>query len=146
MCLPHLSDVTTLPWDIQKVILTVLFIRTSGYLRYLRRKQTVIHLFTPPENVTTLTCEMQNFFIWLKVCCVLSNVGGSEESQLCVVVGGWKEPVVMCGNWNVRQAKSQQVFGVTTFCVNTCFQSFSSLISRIVHYSVLKFSPCHNKP
>ena len=63
MCLPHLSDVTTLPWDIQKVILTVLFIRTSGYLRYLRRKQTVIHLLTPPENVTTLTCEMQKFFI-----------------------------------------------------------------------------------
>jgi len=30
---------------------------------YIRRKQTVIHLPTPPENVTTLTCELQNFFI-----------------------------------------------------------------------------------
>jgi len=66
---------------------TVLFIRTSDYLRYLTRKQSVIHLPTPPENVTTLICELQNF-IWLKVCCVLSNVGGSEESQLWIVIGG----------------------------------------------------------
>ena len=55
---------------------------------YFRRKQTVIHLPTPLENVTTLTCELQSFFIRVKVCCVLSNVGGSEESQLWVVVGG----------------------------------------------------------
>jgi len=34
----------------------------SDYLAYLRRK-TVIHLPTPPENVTTLACELQNFFI-----------------------------------------------------------------------------------
>jgi len=53
-----------------------------------QKKKTVIHLPTSPENVTTLTCELQNFFIWLKVCCVLSNVGGSEESQLWVVIGG----------------------------------------------------------
>ena len=32
-------------------------------------------------------CEIQNFFIWLKVCCVLSNIGGSDESQLWVVIG-----------------------------------------------------------
>jgi len=31
-----------------------LFVHTSGYLRYVIRKQTVIHLPTPPENVTTL--------------------------------------------------------------------------------------------
>ena len=36
----------------------------------------------------------------------------------------WKEPVVMCGNWNVMQATSEQVFKVTTFCTDTCFQSF----------------------
>jgi len=47
-------------------------------------------LLTPPENVTTLTCELEKklFFISLKVSCILSNVGGSEESQLWVVVGG----------------------------------------------------------
>jgi len=53
-----------------------------------QKKKTVIHLPTAPENITTLTCELQNFFISLKVCCVLSNVGGSEESQLWVVISG----------------------------------------------------------
>ena len=57
----------------------------------------------------------------------------------------WIEPAVMCGNWNVRQAMSQQVFRVTTFYINTCFQSFSIMISRTVHHTVLKFSPCCNK-
>jgi len=56
----------------------------------------------------------------------------------------WKEPVVMCGIWNDRQAVSQQVFGVTTFCINTCLES--TLISRIVHHAVPEFSPCRNKP
>jgi len=60
----------------------------SDYLRYLRRKQTVIHLLTPRENVTRLTCEMPNYLIPLKVCCILSNAGGSEDSQLWVVIGG----------------------------------------------------------
>jgi len=36
----------------------------------------------------------------------------------------WKELVVMCGNWNVRQATSQQVFRVTTFCINIVFPVF----------------------
>jgi len=51
----------------------------------------------------------------------------------------------MCGNWNVKQATSQQVFKVTTFCTDTCVQSFSPLIKCIVHHAVLKFSPCRNK-
>jgi len=80
----------------KKLFSTLLFTHTSDSLCYLRRKPTVIHLPTPPENVTTLTCELQNFlkvfFIWLKFCCLLPNVGGSE----------WKEPVVVGGsekNW-----------------------------------------------
>jgi len=44
----------------KKSFSTVLFIHTSHYLHYLTRKQSVIHLPTPPENVTTLTCELQN--------------------------------------------------------------------------------------
>ena len=28
----------------------------------------------------------------------------------------------MCSSWTVRQAVSQQVFRVTTYCVNTCLQ------------------------
>jgi len=58
----------------------------------------------------------------------------------------WKGPVVMCVSWNVRQALSQQVFRVTTFCINTCFQSFSTLFSHVVHHAVLKFGPRRNKP
>jgi len=57
----------------------------------------------------------------------------------------WKEPVVICGNLNVRQPTSQQVFKVTTLCADTCFQSFSSMINYIVHHALLKFSPCRNK-
>jgi len=45
-----------------------------------------------------------------------------------------------------NNSKSQQVFKVTTFCMDICFQSFSPLISCIVHCTVLKFSPCRNKP
>ena len=110
-----------------------------------QKKKNCNPLAHPPENVTTLTCELQNFFIRLKVCCVLSNVGGSEESQLCVVVSGsgknrlWSVATVMSGK------QSQQVFRVTIFCFSTCFQSFSMLISRIVHHAVLKFSPCRSK-
>ena len=58
----------------------------------------------------------------------------------------WKEPVVVCGNWDVRQAASQQVFKVAAFCVDTWFQSFSPLIYRIAHHALLKFSPCNNRP
>ena len=76
----------------------------------------------PPhlKNVTTLPCKMHNVFIWLKLCCIPPNVGGSEKKP---VVGWhwwlWKELVVMCGNWNVRQAALQQMFKVTTFCTDT---------------------------
>ena len=99
----------------------------------------------PPhlKNVTTLPCKMHNFFIWLKVCCIPSNVGGSEKKP---IVGWhwwlWKEPVVMCGKWNVRQAL-QQMFKVTT-CTDTCFQSCTPLINCIVHHALVKFSPCRN--
>ena len=31
---------------------------------------------------------------------------------------------MVCGKWNVRQATLQQMFKVTIFCTDTCFQSF----------------------
>ena len=37
------------------------------------------------------------------------------------------------------------MFKVTTFCTDTCFQSFSPLINCIVHHALLKYSPCRNK-
>jgi len=49
-CPPHLSDVAPLPWEVQKKSFsTDVFTETSDYLRYLRRKQTVITLSNPPE-------------------------------------------------------------------------------------------------
>ena len=83
------------------------------YLRYLRRKQTVTQLPTTPEKVTTQTCEMQNF---------LNLTEGLLRSFKYWRL--WKEPVLACGNWDIRHATSQQVFKVTTFSMDTCFQSF----------------------
>jgi len=99
----NLTDLSTSPVQCtaslgnpKKSFSAVLVMRTSDYLRYLRRKQTVTDLPTPPENVTTLTCEVQNFFIWLKVCCILSNVGGSDESQLWIVIAGSEKNQLWC--------------------------------------------------
>ena len=51
ICPPHLYTVATLPWETQKSFFpTVVFIHTSDYLRYLRRKQIVIPLPTTPEK------------------------------------------------------------------------------------------------
>jgi len=106
----------------KKSFSTVLFIHTSYYLCYLERKHSVIHLPTPPENVTTLTCELQIFFHLTE-----GMLHSIRQWKLWKepVVGCrrwlWKEPVVKCCNWNVRQAMSQQVFRVTTFCINTRF-------------------------
>jgi len=119
----------------KKSFSTVLFIHTSDYLCYLRRKQTVIHLPTTPENVTTLTCELQNFFIWLKVCCVLSNVGSSEWSHLWVVIGGSEKNRLWC-----------VITGISGKQRHSKFSEWPPLISCIVCHAVLKFSPCSNKP
>ena len=43
---------------------TILFIQTSDYVRYLRRKQTVTSLPTTPENVTALPCKMHKLFMF----------------------------------------------------------------------------------
>jgi len=97
----------------KKSFSTVLFIHTYlCYLRPQKKKQTVIHLPTPSENVTILTCEMQKCLIWLQVCCVLSNVGGSEGASC----GLSSVSLKTTGIGNVRQATSQKVFRVTTFC------------------------------
>ena len=93
-------------------------IHTSDYWSYIRRKQTAIHLLTPPENVTTLTCEMQNFFIWLKVCCFLSNFGGSETSS--IDNGQYRQRQYCCGLSSASLKRTGWVdgnyqFGATPF-------------------------------
>ena len=98
-----------LPWEIQKKSFSTvgpLFIHTSDYLRYLTRKQAVVHLPTPPENVTTLTGELQNFFIWLKVCCILKRASCGLSSVVlkrtrCDVATGMsgKQCHSKCSEW-----------------------------------------------
>ena len=106
---------------------------------YLRRKQTVIHLPTSPENVATLTCDL-----WIAKLFHLTEglLHSFKRWRL------WREqvkpswPLIVavalkrtgCDVWQlechyVRQAMSQQVFRVTSYCVNTRFQSFSTLFS-----------------
>jgi len=63
ICSPHLSDVATWPWEVQKSFSTVLFIYTSDCLWYRRRKQ-LIH------------------FSWRKAAHLNPAVGGTVSS-LC---------------------------------------------------------------
>ena len=100
----HLTDLSTWPvrcshfalGNPKRSFLTVILIHNSDYLCYLRRKQTIIHLPIPPENVTSLTCELQNFFYLTEGLLHFSNIGGSEESQLWVVVGSSEKNRLWC--------------------------------------------------
>jgi len=104
---PHLYTVAALPSEMQKSFLNSIFIHTSDYLHYLRRKQTVTPYPSHLKNVTALPCKMLNFF-------VLTEHNVAFLQML----------VALCGNWNVRQATSQQLLRVTTFCTDTRLQSF----------------------
>jgi len=145
-CPPRLSDVAAVPWEIEKVIFNSI-IHTYFWLFMLSHKKTICNpLAHPPKNVITLTCELQNFFVWLMFVAFFQTLEALKRPNCGLSSVALKEPVVMCGSCNVRQAMSQQVFRVTTFCINTCFQSFSTMYSHAVHHAMLKFSPHCNKP
>ena len=92
----HLLNVATVPWEIQKSHFNSI-IHTNFWLFTLSHKKTICNpLAHSTWKCDTLTCELQNLFIWLKVCCVLSNVGGFEKGQLWVVVGGSKKNRLWC--------------------------------------------------
>jgi len=93
---------STLPREIQKGH----FQQYYSYLLLIicvisEKKKTVTQLTITPENVTTLTCEMQSFSIWLKVCYVTWNVGGSEKNRLWCAATGMpgKQRHSKCSNW-----------------------------------------------
>jgi len=67
---------------------TVLFIRTSDYLRYLRRKQTVTALPTTADKCHGATLQNAQLFHLTEVCCIPLNVGGSKKSRLWGGIGG----------------------------------------------------------
>jgi len=56
---------------------------TYYWLFTLSHKKTICNslAYTPPKNVTTLTCELQNFFIWLKVCCVFQTLEALKRAS-----------------------------------------------------------------
>jgi len=93
----HLPDVAIVPLEIKKVIISSI-IYAYFWLFLISQKKTncnpLSHLTR--KNVITRTCELQHFFIWLKICRVLSNVGGSEKSQLWIVVGGSEKNRLCC--------------------------------------------------
>jgi len=144
---PSLSDIASVLGKSKKVIFNS-NIHTYLWLITLSHKKTICNPLAHP----TWKCHHNNLWIAKLLHLTEGLLHSFRRWRLWKepVVGCrrllWKEPVVMCGNWNVRQAMSQQVFRVTTFCINTCFLSFSTLISRIVHHAVLKFSPRRNKP
>ena len=126
VCPPHMSDVATVPWAIQKVNS---IIHTYFWLAYIS-----IYVISEENNsnpLAHLTWKCHHTNLWsAKLFHPTEGLWRSFKRWRPVepVVDCrrwlWKEPAVMCGNWNVRQATQQQVFRVTTFCINTCFQSF----------------------
>ena len=84
-------------WKSKKVIFNNI-IHTYFWLFTLSHKKTICNPLVHP----TWKCHhtnlwiLRNFIIWLKVCCVLSDVGGSEKSQLWVVIGGSEKNRLWC--------------------------------------------------
>jgi len=104
-----------LPWEIQKSHCLALLLSTNTFFWLFASSQNKTNcnhnceLPTTSENVTALPCKMQDMFVWLKVYCFPPNVD---------------DPLVLCGNLNVRHATTYKVFKVTTLYMDTCYQSF----------------------
>jgi len=101
---------------------TILSISTPDYLRYLRIKRTVIVIVNMP-----VTWKMSLHYFWnTELFRLMEGVVFLQTLEVLkrrVFVAWhwwlWQEPVVLCGNLKVRQATSQQVFKVTTICMDT---------------------------
>jgi len=84
-----------------------MLIHTSDYLCYLKRKQTVIHLPTQSENVTTLTCELQNFS------------SGWRSVAFFQTLEALKRAVVGCRRWVCKMAEKIEVSFAGQSCINS---------------------------
>ena len=117
------------------------YYNTSDYLRYLRIKRhvtVILNLQTKSEKYHRTILRNAEFVH-------LIEIEGILFFSQCWRL--WKEPAVVWGNLNVRQATSQQVFKVITFCMHGHrLPVFLPLISRIINHALLKFSQCLNKP
>jgi len=70
-------------WNTKSNFSTVLFIHTSDYLRYLRRKQTVTPLLTTPEKCTALAAPNDWSQVkWDTNSCSLHFVSSKQNGKL----------------------------------------------------------------
>jgi len=72
-------------------------IHTYFWLFTLSHKKTICNpLAYPTWKYHHTNLWIAKHFIWLKVCCLLLDVAGSEKSQLWVVVGGSEKNRLWC--------------------------------------------------
>ena len=89
-------------------------IHTCFWLFVLSKKKTNFN----PLNHPTWKCHHAD--LW-NATLFLPTEGLLRSFKCCWL---WNKPAVMCDNCNARQVTLQQVFKMTTFCMDTCFQSF----------------------
>ena len=138
-CPPRLSDVATVPWEIEVIFNSI--IHTHCRLFTLSHQKTICNpLPTTPENITTLTCKMWNFFIWL-----LRSFRRWRlwQSQLWVVVGGSEKNQLWCVATGMSGKQCHSKCSVTTFCINICFLSFSTPFSRTLCWNSAHIATSH---
>jgi len=63
VCPPHLSDVATLPWEVQKSHFQQCYPYKILIIYVISEEKNCKPVVHPPENITTLTCELQIFFV-----------------------------------------------------------------------------------
>ena len=97
--------VATLLWEFQKII----FQQYHSYMHVLQilfviSEENKLLFAYPPhlKNVTTLPCKMHNFFIWLKVCYIPPNVGGSEKAGCGLALVALKRTGCDCDMWQMQ--------------------------------------------
>jgi len=133
---PHLSSVASLLCEVQKKsFLSAL----SDYLLCLRIKRTV----TVTVNLPTTSEQCNRTTMWNAE--LVHVIESTLFSSKCWWL--WKEPVVVYGKmrWMPgKQRHTQQVFKVTTFYMDTRWQSLSPLINRMFDHALLKRSQCLN--
>jgi len=144
----HLSDVATLPWKIQKKVIFNSIIHTYFWLFRLTLSQKK----TNCSPLAHPTCKWHYINLWIAKLfssdwrfVAFFQTLETPNSQLWVVVGGseknrlWRVATGMSG----KQCHSK----CSEWPTSACFQSFSTLISRIEHHAVLKFSrkPQHDR-
>jgi len=98
-----------------------------------------------PLDHPTWKCHHNN--LWNAKLFQLSNVWGSEESQLWVVISGSEKNRLWCvatGMSGKQRHSKCSEWPPSALTHASCL--FSTMISHMVHHGVLKFSPCHNKP